>query len=56
MRWSSSRSTDWQFLEQQFSASYIVGLGRPPPPTRLMAGLAILKYTHDPSDRVLCER
>ena len=30
--------------------------GRPPLPTRLMAGLAILKYTFDLSHQVLCER
>jgi transposase, IS5 family len=30
--------------------------GRPPLPTRLMGGLAILKHTHDLSDEVLCER
>ena len=30
--------------------------GRPPLPTRLMAGLAILKHTYDLSDEVLCER
>src|SRR5215212_8595337 len=29
---------------------------RPPLPTRLMAGLAILKHMHDLSDEVLCER
>jgi transposase-like protein DUF772 len=30
--------------------------GHPPLPTRLMAGLAILKHTYDLSDEVLCER
>jgi Transposase domain (DUF772) len=30
--------------------------GRPPLPTRLMAGLAILKHTYDLSHEVLCER
>jgi Transposase domain (DUF772) len=30
--------------------------GRLPLPTRLMAGLAILKHTYDLSDEVLCER
>lgn len=47
---------DWQFLEQRFGASYTDGPGRPPLPTRLMAGLAILKHTYDLSDEVLCER
>jgi IS5 family transposase len=47
---------DWQFLEQRFGESYADRAGRPPLPTRLMAGLAILKHTHDLSDEVLCER
>jgi transposase, IS5 family len=34
---------------------YTDGAGRPPLPTRLMAGLAILKHTYDLSDEVLCE-
>jgi len=51
-----ARSVDWQFLEQRFGASYTDRSGRPPLPTRLMAGLAILKHTHDLSDEVLCER
>lgn len=49
-------SVDWQFLEQRFGASYTDRPGRPPLPTRLMAGLAILKHTYDLSDEVLCER
>jgi hypothetical protein len=32
------------------------GPGRPPLPTRLMAGLAILKHTFNLSDEELCER
>src|ERR1700719_898371 len=47
---------DWQFLEQRFGASYTDRPGRPPLPTRLMAGMAILKHTYDLSDEVLCER
>jgi IS5 family transposase len=47
---------DWSFLEQQFGAVYEDKPGRPPLPTRLMAGLAILKHTYDLSDEVLCER
>jgi len=47
---------DWQFLEQRFGESDADRAGRPPLPTRLMAGLAILKHTHDLSDEVLCER
>jgi transposase, IS5 family len=51
-----SRTIDWSFLEQRLGAVYEDKPGRPPLPTRLMAGLAILKHTHDLSDEVLCER
>ena len=51
-----AQTIDWSFLEQKFGAVYEDKPGRPPLPTRLMAGLAILKHTHDPSDEVLCER
>ena len=51
-----SRSIDWSFLEQRFGAVYEDKPGRPPLPTRLIAGLAILKHTYDLSDEVLCER
>jgi len=51
-----ARTIDWSFLEQQFGAVYEDKPGRPPLPTRLMAGLAILKHTCDLSDEVLCER
>jgi IS5 family transposase len=44
------------FLENEFGAVYTDGPGQPPLPTRLMAGLIILKYTHNLSDEVLCER
>src|SRR5215213_5353078 len=47
---------DWRFLEERFGAAYDDDPGRPPLPTRLMAGLAILKHMHDLSDEVLCER
>jgi len=50
------RTIDWSFLEQQFGAVYEDKPGRPPLPTRLMAGLSILKHTYDLSDEVLCER
>jgi IS5 family transposase len=49
-----ARTIDWGFLEDQFGAVYTDGAGRPPLPTRLMAGLAILKHTYDLSDEVLC--
>jgi hypothetical protein len=51
-----ARSIDWRFLEERFGAVYSDGPGQPPLPTRLMAGLAILKHTHNLSDEVLCER
>jgi IS5 family transposase len=47
---------DWSFLEQRFGAVYEDGPGRPPLPTRLMAGLSILKHLHNVSDEVLCAR
>jgi IS5 family transposase len=51
-----ARAVDWQFLEERFGEVYSEGLGQPPLPTRLMAGLAILKHTYDLSDEVLCDR
>src|SRR5688572_13226639 len=51
-----TRAIDWRFLEERFGAVYEEGPGRPPPATRLMAGLAILKHLHDLSDEVLGER
>jgi transposase, IS5 family len=51
-----ARTIDWSFLEQKFGTVYQDKPGRPPLPTRLMAGLAILKHTYDLSDEVLCER
>lgn len=50
------RAVDWSFLEERFGEVYTDDPGRPPLPTRLMAGLAILKHTYDLSDEVLCER
>ena len=47
---------DWGFLEKTFGAAYSDGPGQPPLPTRLMAGLAILKHTYNLSDEALCER
>ena len=46
---------DWRFLEKTFGAAYSDGPSRPPLPTRLMAGLAILKHTYNLSDERLCE-
>jgi IS5 family transposase len=39
---------DWTYLEKTFGAAYKDGSGHPPLPTRLMAGLAILKHTYLP--------
>jgi transposase, IS5 family len=50
-----ARTIDWRFLEEKFGAVYQDGPGRPPLPTRLMAGLAILKHTYDLSDEGVCE-
>ncbi len=61
-----ARAIDLDFLAKSFGAVYSDGPGgatlirdrggQPPLPTRLMAGLAILKHTDDLSDEVLCER
>src|SRR6476646_10879519 len=51
-----ARTVDWGFLEGRFGEVYTEDPGHPPLPTRLMAGLAILKHTYDLSDEVLCER
>ena len=51
-----ARTIDWRFLEERFGAVYSDKPGQPPLPTRLMAGLAILKHMHDLSDEELCER
>jgi transposase, IS5 family len=51
-----ARIIDWSFLEERFGAVYSDGPGQPPLPTRLMAGLAILKHTQNLSDEALCDR
>jgi transposase, IS5 family len=53
--WLAAR-IDWGFLERRFGAVYRPGAGQPPLPTRLMAGLAILKHMHSLSDEALCAR
>jgi IS5 family transposase len=47
---------DWAHLEARFGEVYSDGPGMPPLPTRLMAGLAILKHTFDLSDEEVCAR
>ena len=51
-----AQEIDWPLLEERFGEVYSDGPGMPPLPTRLMAGLAILKYTFDLADEVLCDR
>ena len=51
-----ARTVDWRFLEERFGAVYTDGPGSPPLPTRLMAGLSILKHMHDHSHEAFCER
>jgi len=51
-----ARAIDWRFLEEKLGAVYTDEPGRPPLPTRLMAGLSILKHSYNLSDEVLCER
>jgi transposase, IS5 family len=50
-----ARTLDWRFLEESFGAVYKDGPGQPPLPTRLMAGLSILKHTYNLSDEAVCE-
>ncbi len=51
-----AQAIDWPVLEERFGEVYSDGPGMPPLPTRLMAGLTILKHTFNLSDEVLCER
>jgi transposase, IS5 family len=47
---------DWRFFDRHFAGVCKAGDGHPPLPTRLVAGLFILKHMHDLSDEVLCAR
>jgi IS5 family transposase len=51
-----ARTIDWRFLDKRFAGVCTAGAGQPPLPTRLVAGLFILKHMHDLSDEVLCAR
>jgi IS5 family transposase len=51
-----AREIDWGFLDRRFSRVCTAGDGRPPLPTRLVAGLLILKHMHSLSDEALCGR
>jgi transposase, IS5 family len=46
----------WDFLAKRFSSVCRIGPGQPPLPTRLVAGLFILKHMHNLSDEALCDR
>ncbi len=48
--------TDWDFRAGRFSSVCRLGPGQPPLPTRLVAGLFILKHMHNLSDEALCDR
>lgn len=47
---------DWNFLDSRFRTVCLPGAGQPGLPTRLVAGLFILKHMHNLSDEVLCAR
>src|SRR6202047_135687 len=47
---------DWTFLDGRFGSVCRPGAGQPGLPTRLVAGLFILKHMHNLSDEVLCAR
>jgi len=51
-----AREIDWDFLDGRFASVCAAGPGQPPLPSRLVAGLFILKHMHDLSDEVLCAR
>ena len=47
---------DWDFLAGRFSSVCRLGPGQPPLPTRLVAGLFVLKHMHNLSDEALRDR
>jgi len=47
---------DWKFLDGRFGSVCQPGPGQPGLPTRLVAGLFILKHMHNLSDEALCAR
>ena len=51
-----AQQIDWQFLDSRFSSVCTPGQGQPGLPTRLVAGLFILKHMHNLSDEVLRAR
>jgi hypothetical protein len=51
-----AREIDWQFLDGRFAGVCAAGAGQPGLPTRLVAGVLILKHMHDLADEVSCAR
>ncbi len=51
-----SQVIEWPHLGRRFGTVCSLGPGQPPLPTRLIAGLFILKHMHNLSDEELCER
>jgi len=51
-----AREIDWGFLDRRFASVCAPGPGQPGLPTRLVAGLLILKHMHNLSDEALCAR
>jgi len=51
-----AQEIDWSFLDGRFSSVCAPGPGQPGLPTRLVAGLFILKHMHNLADEVLCAR
>ena len=51
-----AKTVSWETIEARCGEVYSDGPGMPPLPTRLMAGLSILKHRFDLSDEELCAR
>src|SRR5262249_27936216 len=51
-----AREIDWGFLDRRFASVCAPGPGQPGLPTRLVAGLFILKHMHNLSDEGRCAR
>jgi transposase-like protein DUF772 len=51
-----AQQIDWRFLDGRFGSVCQAGPGHPGLPTRLVAGLFILKHMHNLSDEALCAR
>src|SRR3989442_9834751 len=51
-----ARAIDWRFLEEKLGAGFTDEPGRPPLPTRLMAGVLILKHSYKLSHEGVCGR